>query len=97
MMGDSLLVSPKITAQTKQGEWPVDYYLPKQGGAEKSEIWYNYYTKKQVDASEYGQWQHKTIGDLDQAVFARGGKILPILEHKECFSIRKCINNPISL
>ncbi len=46
---------------------------------------------------ELGTWFVKTLTDLEQAVFARGGVILPILTHDSCTAILSCINNSIHL
>lgn len=37
------------------------------------------------------------LEDLDQAVFVRGGSILPILNHEGCLAILDCISNSIHL
>ena len=37
------------------------------------------------------------LEDLDQAVFVRGGSILPILNHEWCLAILDCIGNSINL
>jgi len=37
------------------------------------------------------------LSDLEQAVFVRGGSILPILQHENCMSLTPCIQNDISL
>jgi hypothetical protein len=42
-------------------------------------------------------WLAKSLGDLDQAVYARGGLILPILNHEGCTAILACINNTIRI
>jgi alpha-glucosidase (family GH31 glycosyl hydrolase) len=37
------------------------------------------------------------LEDLEQAVFVRGGSILPILNHEGCLAILDCIGNSINL
>ena len=37
------------------------------------------------------------LEDLDQAVFVRGGSVLPILNHNGCLAILECIGNSINL
>ena len=38
-----------------------------------------------------------TLKDLEQAVFMKGGSIVPILMHQDCMALTQCINNKISL
>ena len=38
-----------------------------------------------------------TLSDLEQAVFIRGGSILPILLHDDCVSLIPCMRNDIRL
>ena len=93
MFGDSILVAPKIiTPDELQSQFklqPVNYILP------DGDIWYNNYSKAQI--SETGEWKSVTLPDLDQAVFIRGGSIIPILLHEDCMSLLPCIKNPIRL
>lgn len=37
------------------------------------------------------------LGDLEQAVFIRGGSIIPILLHDDCVSLIPCMLNDIRL
>jgi len=37
------------------------------------------------------------LSDLDQAVWFRGGSVLPILAHEGCMALMSCINNPINI
>ena len=93
MLGGSILVAPKLTEPTFQDmlshTQQVSYILPEE------ELWYNYYTKEL--ASSTGSHQTVTLPDLEQAVFIRGGSILPILLHEECLALLKCYKNPIRL
>jgi alpha 1,3-glucosidase len=93
MFGDSLLVAPKITKpddlHTQFKLQQVNYILP------NDELWYNFYTKTQ--ATETGVEVTVDITDLEQAVFVRGGSVLPILLHEDCMALLPCIKNPIRL
>ena len=88
-----MLVAPKITEPTPQDllrhAQRVIYYLP------EGETWYNYYTKKQQPST--GSWESVVLRDLEQAVFIRGGSILPILSHQNCLALLECYKNPINL
>ena len=42
-------------------------------------------------------WQESTLTDLEQAVFVRGGSVLPILLHEDCMALLPCIRNPVRL
>jgi len=37
------------------------------------------------------------IPDLEQAIFVKGGTILPLLEHDGCMALLACITNSIEL
>ena len=93
MLGDSLLVAPKIKTPEpfldSLGMQEVEYSLP------KDSTWYNYYSKK----SEAGTSNAVTrnVPDLEQVVYVKGGSILPILLHDDCFALKKCISNKIRL
>lgn len=50
-----------------------------------------------VDSEDLGMWHTTNLDDLDEAVFYKGGSILPILEHEGCMAIMNCINNDIHL
>jgi|Transcript_6459 alpha-glucosidase (family GH31 glycosyl hydrolase) len=97
MLGDSILVAPKITTPTEDLEskqsQEVTYLLP------SGEKWYNYYTKAQEAASSPTQdmWVSKVLPDLEQAVFVKGGAVLPILQHEDCTALTKCVNNGIRM
>merc|ERR1712187_1019460 len=47
--------------------------------------------------AETGTWTTVDLSDLEQAVFIRGGSILPILLHEDCMALLPCIKNPIRL
>jgi len=51
----------------------VTYALP------EGSTWFNFYTKQAVDATPQDEMVTATLSDLEQAVFVRGGSILPIL------------------
>ena len=93
MFGGSLLVAPKLTKPddllSSFHRQSVNYILP------DDELWYNYYTKQQQ--SETGTWKTTTLPDLEQAVFVRGGSVLPILLHEDCMALLPCIRNPVRL
>ena len=93
MLGDSILVAPKVTKpddlRSEFKRQQVKYILPNE------ETWYNYYTKAQQ--AETGAWTTVDLSDLEQAVFIRGGSILPILLHEDCMALLPCIKNPIRL
>lgn len=93
MFGSSMLVAPKITEATdfldqlKMQE--VTYTLP------SGYTWYNYYSK-QVEAVT-GSAVTRILPDLEQAVFIKGGSILPTLLHDDCYALSKCYWNKIRL
>ena len=93
MFGDSMLVVPKLKAPTsdleKQKKQEVTYMLP------SGDLWYNYYSKQTEETKT--QWVTRTLPDLEQAVYIKGGSVLPILEHEGCMALTKCINNGIRL
>jgi len=68
----------------------VNFFLP-----EHRDRWYNYMTKK--EETQLGTWQTRVLSDLDQAIFVRGGSIIPILTHDDCMALWACIDNPIKL
>ena len=63
----------------------MEYSLP------DSELWYNYYTKQREDHPK----QTVILNDLEQAVFIRGGSVLPILEHEGCLALLQCFQNQV--
>ena len=93
MFGSSILVAPKLTKPddllSSFKRQTVNYILP------DDELWYNYYTKQQN--LETGVWKTSTLPDLEQAVFVRGGSVIPILLHEDCMALLPCIRNPIRL
>ena len=93
MFGSSILVAPKLTKPddllSSFKRQTVNYILP------DDELWYNYYTKQQN--LETGVWKTSTLTDLEQAVFVRGGSVIPILLHEDCMALLPCIRNPIRL
>lgn len=62
-----------------------------------SDTWYNFYSKSQEEGTPEGEWVDLALSDLEQAVFIRGGSILPILLHDDCFSLIPCMRNDIRL
>ena len=91
MWGSDILVAPKVktpnAALIDMEMTEVDYYLP------ESELWYNYYSKNLDTAT--GQWNSVLLPDLEQAIFVRGGSVLPVLLHEDCMALSTCINNDI--
>ena len=68
----------------------IDFFLP--AGA----TWFNYQTGAAETAT--GQWTYnRTLTDLEQGIFVKGGSILPILQHDDCYALLACINNAITL
>ena len=94
MLGDKMLVAPKLKTPSEELEkaqrQAVQYMLP------TSDIWYNYYSKK-LESTAKDAWTYTNLPDLEQAVFIKGGSVLPILGHEGCMALTKCINNTISL
>lgn len=96
MLGTSLLIAPKLKWPSalleKFGLSEVDYYLP------SGYDWYGYRSGLKIPSNETGFW-HTNIkySTYDQAVFAKGGSIIPALSHEDCQAIDECINNPITL
>ena len=95
MFGSSILVAPKLTepkgVYKKLNMQQVTYALP------SAATWYNYYSKQSVASTADGEWQTATLSDLEQAVYIRGGTILPILEHDDCMALLPCMGNDINL
>jgi len=69
----------------------VTYALP------STATWYNYYSKMSVASTADGEWITTALPDLEQAVFVRGGTVLPILLHEDCVSLLPCMDRPIRL
>jgi len=95
MFGSSILVAPKLTepkgVYKKLNMQQVTYALP------SAATWYNYYSKQSVASTADGEWQTATLSDLEQAVYIRGGTILPILQHDDCMALLPCMENSITL
>ena len=92
MFGESMLVAPKISPPGPLSEWQeqeVNFYLP------KSATWYNYYTKQVEETT--GTYVNRNLTDLEQAVFVRGGAVLPILLHENCTALTNCFFGKIRL
>ncbi len=91
MLGDSMLVAPKIKTPTALLEslhmQEVTFTLP------ESANWYNYYSKKAEEVT--GEAITRNLSDLDQAVFIKGGSVLPMLLHDDCMAISNCIFDKI--
>ena len=93
MLGDSMLVVPKIKTpsdflETLQMQ-EVTFTLP------KSASWYNYYSKQVEPVT--GTAITRNLPDLEQAVFIKGGSILPVLLHDNCMALSKCYWDAIKL
>lgn len=92
MLGDSMLVAPKIKTPTSDLEslhmQEVTYVLP------ASDKWYNYYSKQEAIN---GATETKILPDLEQAVFILGGSVMPTLLHDDCMAISTCIFDKIRL
>jgi mannosyl-oligosaccharide alpha-1,3-glucosidase len=93
MLGDSMLVAPKIDTPTAELEaqhmQEVTFTLPT--GAK----WYNNYSKKVETVT--GEAVTRMLPDLEQAVFIKGGSVMPTLLHDDCYALTKCINDKIRL
>ena len=93
MLGDSMLVAPKLTVPTTeledQQQQQVTYTLP------TNAKWY----KEHTNTIEWvtGTPVTKTLSDIEQAVFIKGGSILPTLLHANCTALTKCVNGGIRL
>ena len=57
--------------------------------------WYNYYNKKVETV--LGTSVTRSLPDLEQAVFIKGGSIIPTLLHDDCMAISTCIEKKIRL
>lgn len=92
MLGDSMLVAPKIKTPTDTLEslhrQEVTYTLP------ASNKWYNYYSKMEAKS---GETMTVNMPDLEQAVFIKGGSVMPTLLHDNCMAISTCIFDKIRL
>ena len=95
MFGSGLLVAPKVTKPKGVLEHvhmqQVTYALP------LNETWYHFYNKTRVAGTPQGQWVTEALPDLEQAVYVRGGQILPILQHDDCMALLPCLKNNVSL
>ena len=95
MFGESILVAPKVTRPEGVYEHMhkqlVTYALP------QGETWYNFYTKALQESTPEGEWVETALSDLEQAVFIRGGSVLPILLHDDCVSLIPCMRKDIRL
>ena len=93
MLGDSMLVAPKITTPTAFLDslqmQEVTFTLP------ESANWYNYYSKKGETVT--GEAITRNLPDLEQAVFIKGGSVLPMLLHDGCMAVSTCIFDKIRL
>jgi len=93
MLGDSMLVAPKIDTPSDELEaqkmQEVTFTLP------ESAKWYNYYSKKVEQVT--GKAVTRYLPDLEQAVFIKGGSVMPTLLHDDCYALTKCINDKIRL
>ena len=91
MLGDSMLVAPKIKTPTDTLEklqmQEVTYSLP------DSAKWYNYYSKKEATSGT----TTANFPDLEQAVFIKGGSVMSTLLHDDCMAISTCIFDKIRL
>lgn len=92
MLGDSMLVAPKIKTPTaileSQHMQEVTYSLP------ANNKWYNYYSKQEATSDATVT---RNLPDLEQAVFIKGGSVMPTLLHDDCMAISTCIFDKIRL
>ena len=93
MFGSNILVAPKVKMPTSPLEsvhkQEVTFTLPV--GA----TWYNFYNK--LAETVRGEAITRTLPDLEQAVFVKGGSVVPILEHDECLAITECFHGQYRL
>lgn len=68
----------------------IHIYLPDMG-----DYWYNYQTK--VREVTVGLWQTRTLTDLQQGIFVRGGAVLTLLRHDNCMALLACFQNDLTL
>lgn len=85
MFGDSILYSAKLNPPLNN-LWSVNSYLPQETE------WYNYNTFKVEDRSGAITDQ---LSDLQQAIWIRGGSIVPILAHNNELSLLRALENDI--
>jgi len=87
-----MLVAPKIKTPTEALEslhmQEVTYLLP------ANYKWYNYYSKQ--EAAKVPS-ETRNLPDLEQAVFIKGGSVMPTLLHDDCIAISNCIFDKIRL
>lgn len=92
-VGSSILYAPKLTQPTPEQvvaeTQTVDYYLP------EGSIWYDY--QSGLASTQAGVWVTTDLADTDQAIFVKGGSILPQLNHNGCESLLNCINDGLTL
>ena len=99
MLGSSMLIVPKLkkpNVQLQRNEMQeVSYMLP------SNYTWYDYYSKQTEEGTSMrgpiAGMKTRAVTDLEQAVYIKGGSVLPILEHEGCMALSKCINNGIRL
>ena len=93
MIGDSLLVAPKIKTPNdfleSLGMQEVDYMLP------NNTMWYNYYSKKSEQGT--GIQVTRNVPDLEQVVYMKAGTVFPVLLHDNCFALTKCFTSKLRL
>ena len=104
MLGDSILIAPKITRpvqvasndkkflmrnQSDRLGFPINFYLP--NGFE----WYFYYTH--LREPNTGFIKDRVLNDEQQGIFIKGGHILPIKLHNGSLSLLRTVLSPIRL
>ena len=61
-------------------------------------MWYEWHSGTKVEDSETGKWHYNhQYSSYSQAVWVKGGSIVPVFSHDNCDSLMQCINNPIQL
>lgn len=93
MVGGSILFAPKTihstSEQIKREVQPVQFYLP------SSATWYRYTTKLREIQTGTGFWRSEELTDSEQALFIKGGSIIPKLIHDyfsiNCAALLTCI------
>ena len=87
MWGNSILVAPKLDQHDEGVPIPVTAYLP------DNEVWYNAITK----LAETEKVITQDVASLQQAVWFRGGFIIPELMHQNELSLLRALDNSIGL
>eukprot|EP00347_Sterkiella_histriomuscorum_P017483 403349187 len=93
MLGSSLLIAPKLNRRQDyynfDAPFEVTFFLP------KPHLWYNIYSKKSIIGQD--STHQMFLNNLDQAVFAKGGSIIPIMLHNKSQSLLQAKDSDIRL